>query len=374
MNDNVDMMTFDDIEIRRPDLAENYLTLLRSQPGRPIALFAPRRVGKTHFLDHDLTPAAKKAGLLPVYADVWLHRSAPLMAINHALEEALDDIDVPKSTVGKIAKTPIRKVGGLGASLEFGDEPQRRALPDNPELRLDALIARLFTAAGKPILLMLDEIQALGESGTGNSAIATLRAVLHKRKHQVAAVFTGSSQEALSEMMTAAGGPMYQFAQLLNFPFLDDAYLILLAEHYKAVHPGKRLDVSALRELFVHIGFKPALMKDIVKDMSAEGITDVGVALKRFVTDDRQVAGWQAALNSLQPLEQAVLVVLAHKLPPMGKETIALITNLAGVKATLSKVRTILDRLRKAGILAKGSGDGYLIEDRLFADHIIKTH
>ena len=118
MNDNVDMMTFDDIEIRRPDLAENYLTLLRSQPGRPIALFAPRRVGKTHFLDHDLTPAAKKAGLLPVYADVWLHRSAPLMAINHALEEALDDIDVPKSTVGKIAKTPIRKVGGLGARSE----------------------------------------------------------------------------------------------------------------------------------------------------------------------------------------------------------------------------------------------------------------
>jgi len=29
-------------------------------------MFAPRRVGKTIFLDHDLAPAALKAGLLPV--------------------------------------------------------------------------------------------------------------------------------------------------------------------------------------------------------------------------------------------------------------------------------------------------------------------
>lgn len=68
--DNVVMNTFDDIEIRRPELARSYLSLLRSQPGRPLALFAPRRVGKTFFLDHDLAPIAKKAGLLPIYADV----------------------------------------------------------------------------------------------------------------------------------------------------------------------------------------------------------------------------------------------------------------------------------------------------------------
>ncbi|MFN0299283.1 MAG: hypothetical protein ACKVQU_02900 [Burkholderiales bacterium] len=41
------MASFDDIEIRRPELARGYLLLLKAQPGRPIALFAPRRVGKT---------------------------------------------------------------------------------------------------------------------------------------------------------------------------------------------------------------------------------------------------------------------------------------------------------------------------------------
>ncbi len=73
MNDNPGMDTFDDIEVSRPALAESYLGLLAAQPGRPLALFAPRRVGKTYFLDHDLAPAAKRVGLVPVYADIWLH-------------------------------------------------------------------------------------------------------------------------------------------------------------------------------------------------------------------------------------------------------------------------------------------------------------
>jgi uncharacterized protein len=89
------MKTFDDLEVRRPELAHSYLELLKAQPGRPIALFAPRRVGKTFFLDQDLTPAARASGFTPVYADIWLHRTSPLSAINHALEEALDDATVP---------------------------------------------------------------------------------------------------------------------------------------------------------------------------------------------------------------------------------------------------------------------------------------
>ena len=51
--------TFDDIEVLRPRLAKSYLELLEAQPGRPLAMFAPRRVGKTFFLDHDLAPAAR---------------------------------------------------------------------------------------------------------------------------------------------------------------------------------------------------------------------------------------------------------------------------------------------------------------------------
>jgi len=185
------MKTFDDIEVRRPVIAKSYLALLQAQPGRPLALFAPRRVGKTFFLDNDLAPQAKQAGLLPVYADLWLHKSAPLDAINHALEEALDDLLVPASALGKVGQTPVKRVGLLGASLDLGDEPQRRALPQPPALRLDALISRLAKLHKGAVLLMLDEVQIMAEVPDGVSMIASLRAVLHKRRAEVCAVFTG---------------------------------------------------------------------------------------------------------------------------------------------------------------------------------------
>jgi uncharacterized protein len=101
--------TFDDIEVKRPELARSYLKLLRAQRGRPLALFAPRRVGKTFFLDHDLAPIARKTGLLPVYADVWLQRTAPRMrSITHWRKHWMMP-RYPREDSASWAKRPSRK-------------------------------------------------------------------------------------------------------------------------------------------------------------------------------------------------------------------------------------------------------------------------
>ena len=363
------MKTFDDLEIRRPELARSYLELLKAQPGRPIALFAPRRVGKTFFLDQDLTPAARVAGFTPVYADIWLHRTSPLSAINHALEEALDDATVPTSAVWKVAKTPVKKVGALSTSLEFGEEPKRRALPSEPALRLDTLVARLAVARSQPVFLMLDEAQALAESSEGASIMASLRAVLQKRRRDVLAVFTGSSQDALAAMMAASGGPMYQFAQLLNFPVLGDDYLNLLSQHFSRVHKGKRLDHAALQAAFMHLGYKPALMKDLVKELSAEGSTDVEATLRRMASDTNNVRGWKALLAPLSPFDRHLLVLIAQKKPPIGKNTLKELARTEGKAPTVAKVRAALERLKRVGILS-GTGGDYLIEDPLLVDYL----
>jgi hypothetical protein len=186
-----------------------------------------------------------------------------------------------------------------------------------------------------------------------------------------AAVFTGSSQDALAAMMTAAGGPMYQFAQLIDFPPLGDEYLKGLADHFAGVHRGKVLDMSRLREVFEQIGFKPALMKDLVKAMSADGVTDIDLALKRFMKDDRHGVGWRALLNSVLPFDRAVLLMIAHGHPPLGRETMALLGNVQEFHPTIAKVRGSLDKLKKAGIIFRPIAGGYAIEDRLFADYLL---
>jgi hypothetical protein len=361
--------TFDDIHVPRADLARAYLELLKAQPGRPLAMFAPRRVGKTYFLDHDLTPLAAREGWLPIYADLWLQRSDPLAAMNHALEEALDDIVVPRGRASRAVNTPVRHVGALGASVTFGEKPARRALPTAPELRMDALVARLAAAAGRPLLLMLDEVQALADVADGERIVAALRAVLHKRRDVVRAVFTGSSQEALARMVSVVGAPMYQFAQLMHFPPLGDEFLEALATHFAGVHKGKRLAMDNLQRAFEQIGFKPGLMRDLVKAMSAEGITDVNLGIQRLMMDERQVAGWMGILQGQEILERAVLMMLAQGRPAFGQETLDRLGQLLGERPTLAKVRSAVERLRRAGIVAKG-GRGAVIEDALFADYL----
>ena len=363
-------LSFDDIKVNRPALAEGLLALLRGQPGRPLALFAPRQVGKTYFLDHDMAPLCRQQGLWPVYADLWLQRSAPLDAINHALEEALDDLMVPASTAGKFGRTPVKKIGAAGLSIDLGDAPTRRALPTRPELRLDVLVTRVAARSKKPVLLMLDEVQTLGDSSDGVAVAAALRAVLHKRRDQVMAVLTGSSQAGLAKVFTSAGAPMYQFAQLITFPVLGDDYLKKLADRFNQVH-GKRPLLDDLRHMFQAIGFKPALMKDLVKTMSGEGVTDVDRGLALFLRDERHVAGWRALLAALEPMDSATLTVVARGLPPLGADSLAELKKRTGITATVGKVRASIERLRRAGLLDKHADQRLQVDDQMLQAYLM---
>lgn len=197
----------------------------------------------------------------------------------------------------------------LVASLEFGDEPKPRQLPTQPELRLDSLVGRIATAAGRRVLLMLDDIQALSALPNADSIVATLRAVLQKRKKQVSAVFAGSYQEDLAVLVAAAGS------------------------------------------------------------MSAEGVTDVDFALQRMMKDDRQVAGWRGLLAGLQPLDREVLLQVVQGNAPLGQDNLRELRNIASLKPTIARVRKALDNLKRAGILAKPGGS-YIVEDRLFAEYL----
>ncbi len=363
------MASFDDIELRRPAIATSYLGLLAAQPGRPLALFAPRRVGKTFFLDHDLAPAARPAGLLPVYADLWLHKSAPLEAVNHALEEALDDLLVPASGIVRAAKTPVNRIGLFGSSVDLGQAPQRRNLPDTPALRLDALVTRLAKQHKGQVLLLLDEVQALGDAPDADATVSSLRAVLHKRRAEVCAVFTGSSQDGLARLMNTAGAPMYQFAQLLDFPFLGDEFLHLLANHFRKVHPGKKLDLADLRTGFARIGFKPGLMRDVVKGMSAEGITDVQQGIGHYMHSDQQTALWRALLGSVDAFDQGVLTLIAQGQAPLSQGTLAALAAIPGARPTISKVRASIEKLKRQGLLTR-TGASTRVEDPLFAEFL----
>ena len=367
------MQTFDDILIRRPTLAKAYLALIASQPDRPLALFAPRRVGKTVFLNEDIAPEAIAQGFLPVYCDLWLNKTAPIEAINHALEEALDDLTVPKSAAGKVAKTIVNKVTFLGSGIDLGSGPQRRQLPTDPAFRMDALFGRLSTEHGGKILLLLDEAQSLGAHPNAIDLISSLRAALTKHKGKVFSIFTGSSQADLSKMFSNAGAPMYQYAQKVDFPFLGEEFLHALSKHYAKVHPGKTIPAGALNSLFARLGYKPAVLRDIVKVMSAEGIIDVEKGLHLYLNDSSRVASWVALLESLDKLEILLLNAIAKKVQPYAKSSSEDFEKALGFKLTTSKIRSAVDKLTKKKLIAK-LDSGHVINDETFAEYLLQNH
>jgi uncharacterized protein len=285
------------------------------------------------------------------------------------MEEALDKLTVPASNLGKTAKTPVKKISVLGSGVDLGDVPQWRPLPAEPTFRFDALLERLSSLHGGKLLLMLDEIQTFASHPNGSALLGSLRAGLTKHKTQVAAVFTGSSQVELTQMFNTTGAPMYQYAQSMDFPFLGEDYLIALSKHFSTVHPDKVLSIEALGMLFARIGHKPALLRDIVKTMSAEGIVDCDQGFDLFLKSPSQVAVWNALMAPLNPLERLVLGLVAKQLPPLGKASIAETSSILKEKVTISKIRTTLDNLRKARLLTKNT-TANTIDDPLFLQYL----
>lgn len=363
--------SFTAIAIRRPKLAQAYLSLLTSQPERPLALFAPRRIGKTVFLTDDVTPLAKKQGFLPIYCDLWLNSSIPLESINQALEEAWDDLTVPVTGYSKVAQTKVKKISIMGNALDMEEEPQRRALPDVPAFRLDSLLGRLARQHAGPVLLMLDEAQSLGEHAKSAEIIASLRAALTKHKGRVFAIFTGSSQIELSKMFSMAGAPMYQYAQKLDFPVLGDEFLQALSDHFSTVHQTKTIPLEDLREMFAKLGFKPAVLKEIVIKMSSEGSTDMHRGLDLYLHDPKNKDSWDALLDNRDLIDRLILFAIAKGEKPYGKSVSDTLTDTLKSRPTIAKIRSSVKRMLREKLLSR-RGDEVVINDETFATYLLQ--
>jgi uncharacterized protein len=289
----------------RPALARRHLDHLLEGSGDPIALVGERRIGKTTYLLNDLMPAAQDRGLATVYVDLWQNQADPLGAINYALQEAIDDANVPAATVLQRAKTPIKKIGGAGFSMEFGED-KSRTRPSDPALLLDWLLRTLVRTVKKPVLLMFDEIQEVTRAANSERIVAALRATLTKNKRHARALFTGSSQDELAQLFLRTRAPLYEGASVESFPLLGQDFLkFVITRAEKRL--SRKFTLEDAKSAFERLQFRPRLFIDALLLAASRGdkqlrpIADEIIAQK---SDNPQYAiDWQA----LKPLYQGVL-------------------------------------------------------------------
>jgi uncharacterized protein len=357
----------------RPQLARKYLDLLMGGPGDPLALFAPRRIGKTSFLLNDLSREAERRGLASIYIDMWQNRGDALSAINYALQEALDDLTVPRSTTARRLKTTVRKLGVGGASLELGDEPTRHR-PQEPALLVDWLLKEYLRAVRKPVLLMFDEIQELANARGGEIAVSALRSAVTKSRDRVRIIFTGSSQEQLLELFTKSRAALYEGASLAQFPSLDRAFVEFIAERAKQRY-RKTVSVTELQNAFERLHFQPRALLDLVFVYCASEQKDLEAILD---------AQWQALLESsefdsrwqaLKPLHQALCRRIAFGQEFSSAEARREYSSRLGRKGQAispGSVNSAIRQLLRSHLIARtpSGPQPYLVEDALFAEWI----
>ena len=220
--------------------------LLSAGPVVSTSIFAPRRTGKTVFLLQDLTPAARKAGYVVAYADLWQIRLNRGMALIRGLEEALE----PKTLAQKALRrlhAPVKKVtakGGVGEiagelEIERGDS---RKDATNLALRIEEIVSRLVLK--KPLLLLVDEAQELARNRENELVARALRTTLTKYRDKMRVVFTGSSRTQLAHVFSNTDAPLYAVgATIHDFPLLGRELVEFVAEKFKDA-TQRTLDVA----------------------------------------------------------------------------------------------------------------------------------
>ena len=354
----------------RGELARSLLLTLLEGTGDPIALMGERRIGKTSFLVNDLMPAAIERGMVPVYVDIWQHREDPLMAINYALQEAIDEVEVPKTKTARRLATAVKKIGLMGGSIDFGDEPARKR-PESAYLLVDWLLKSLLRIARKPILLVFDEIQELAITRDGENIVSALRSAITKSRAYVRVIFTGSSEAVLMELLLRSRAALYEGASRMRFPHLDENFIRFVVKTTKD-RCGRTITIGDIQTAFERFHHRPRPLIDLVLLYVS---TDRGKGMAALL--DEQI-DWQldnseyaTQWQALKPIYRKVCSRIARGNAVTSKEALREYGE-AGSELSPGSVARALRFLQSKHIVTHIAGQrgGYRIDDPLFAEWI----
>lgn len=334
-------------------------------------LTAPRRTGKTTFLRADLLPALERAGVLPVYVELWadVARDPGALiaeAIGHALQPHL-------------ARTAAQTKGAGPDKLALADGLQgERSKIGKPEgLTLADALRALHEAADQPVALVIDEAQHALSSEAGENAMTALKSACDQLNTpgevNLMLVMSGSDRDALQRLVSSSGAPFYG-SPIQRMPLLDRTFIAFLAGLIERQRPDLvPVDQACLYRAFEGFGFRPqffmAALGQVLSPLSGISMrfeqAMQEAALQRQREDEAQMASDYLALK---PLEQAVLwrvLELGSRFRPYDADALKFYRAQTGIAASAAKVQNALESLRqrRPALIGKSARGEYTVED-----------
>jgi hypothetical protein len=349
-------------------------------------LAAPRRTGKSTFLENDLTPECAARGWLPVYVDLWINREVdPAELIAGAIGRALSEFESAARKAAK--KAGIDKINLLRTLSWDFSKPQ---LPAGTTLA--KALEVLHEVSGQMVVLIVDEAQHALNSESGLNAMFALKAARDQlnrgnRPDGLRLVFTGSSRDKLANLVLKSKQPFYG-AHITAFPLLGRDFVEFVTGVWNTrLAATNQFNADDLEYAFGLVGRRPEMLNALLTEVSV-GLGEASnlAELLRTGALNHQAGVWsdyESAYNDLSPLQKAVLEVMAERViskqpfTPFSEQTFNDVNRkleLAGSDANAStpNVQKALDVLREKELVWKASRGEYALEDSSMADWLTR--
>lgn len=349
----------------RTELAKQVLGMFDTGLASSLTFFAPRRMGKTEFLRKDITPLAVEQGWRVFYFSFLDAGEQSESQFIQALQEFAKQDNVLKQA-GKLLKklgSVSTEVAGVKAEVNLAEE---QAVSSN----LLSIIKMLYNQ-DKPVLLLLDEIQALAGI-RHKSTIAGLRTALDMHKDRIKVIFTGSSREGLRQMFSASNAPFFHYGQNLNFPELTREFTDHLAQAF-FVSTQRSLDKDSLWQTFLDLQRNPQLARSLVERLALQPMLTIDFAKGQLIEDTTGYRDFAGLWESLKPLEKLLLQAIAQGQSELyGTAFRRYLAEQIGIDdVAVSSVQSALRSLSNRQQVFKSDNQGYQVEDLLFKEWIL---
>jgi hypothetical protein len=333
-------------------------------------LAAPRRTGKSTFLQNDLKPELERRKAVVVYVDLWSDQKRdPGSLIAEAVGRAL------RRHLGLVAKTA--QSAGL-ESITIGGlkiDANRIGKVDGATLT-DALRA-LSEAAKTPVALIVDEAQHALTSMEGENAMAALKSARDQLNRpgevNLMLIMSGSDRDKLLRLVNSNAAPFYG-SQIERMPELGRDFIAhiaqLIAKERKELAP---INENMLWDAFVLFGQRPQFLIEALGQVLSpladlKGRFESAMQEKARGKQQDDEAGMEAHFLSLKPLEQAVLWRMldqGDRYRPYDSDALRFYSEKTGEKITAAKVQKALDSLREhqPSMIWKSARSEYAVDD-----------
>jgi hypothetical protein len=336
-------------------------------------LAAPRRTGKTTFLQRDLMPEAVSRQWLPVYVDLWeSQQTSPTRLVATAVVNAL------RAEQTRVAEELAFQAGKSAADVTLHDYGLENAGAPN-EKTLAVALRTLSEVAGKPVMLVVDEAQEV--LNTTDELMFSLKSARDtvgsdvNGARRLFIVCTGSHRDKLTHLVLTKKQPFFG-SSVQSFPLLGRDYIDWYTERINQhLAEDNRFEPQAVSDAFKLVGHRPEALKKIMSEIAFEegAAHSLGERLAQGAIT-RQDEIWEEfskAYDNLSRQQQTVLRLLIEGGPhfePFSEATVAACARIVDSPIGVNHIQKALDALRKKDLVWRSARGEYALDDRSFGD------